>query len=178
MKNYNGQEMTIRTTNQGKFQVLPVPCTPQDMSRAPVFATQVEAEAYIARPIPEWEVEETAKWTERMKYNRAYSTILSGPEMRKMRSEIQFRYERMMWESKKAADHQRAVGYAIGQTSVMGRDIAAVRQSGADYQASEADRAAQTWNDARHTYEVALQQTMHDAGIPIALFRSPVLIAD
>ncbi len=176
MKNYDGQEMAIRTTNGGKFQVLPVPSTPQDMSRAPVFATQAEAEAYISRPMPEWVATERELITERMKYNVAYADILSRPELREMRREIQSLYETMMWQGKLAADHQRAVGYAIGKTSVMGRDIAAVRQQGADYQADEADRATQAWNDACHVYEVAVQQAMSEAGIPIALFRSPVLI--
>lgn len=178
MKNYDGQEMTIRTTNRGKFQVLPVPSTPQEMSHAPVFETHDEAEAYIGRPIPEWVATERELTTERMKYNVAYADILSRPELREMRREIQRFYSEASWASKVAGDHQRAVGRAIGQVSVMGRDIAAVRQAGADYQADDADRAWQVWNDATHAYEVALQTAMVTAEIPVFLFRSPLMIID
>jgi hypothetical protein len=178
MKNYDGQEMTIRTTNRGKFQALPVPSTPNDMSRAPVFETKAEAEAYISRPMPEPVAAERELTTERMKYNVAYADILSRPELREMRKEIQSRFGEASWQSKLAGDHQRAVGYAIGKTSVMGRDIAAVRQAGADYQADESDRAWKLWGDATHVYEVAVQKLMIEAGIPIWLFRQPLLVTD
>ena len=174
---YDGQEMTIRTTNMGKFQVLPIPHTPQDMSRAPVFATQAEAEAYISRPMPGWIATERELTARRAKYSAAYAGILSRPGLREMRREIQSLYKALAWEGKLAADHQRAVGYAAGSISVLGRDIAAVRQAGADYQADKADRASQAWFDACHTYEVALQQAMFDEGIPIAPFRTPVLVS-
>lgn len=177
MRNYDGQEMTIRTTNGGKFQILPVPHTPQDMSRAPVFDTQAEAEAHISRPMPQWVADERGKQSERMKYNIAYSAILSRPDLREMRREIQRLYESLAWAAKLAGDAQRAVGRSIGQVSAMGRNIAEVRQGNADYQADECDRANQAWNDACHAYEVELQQAMRDTGIPIALFRTPVLIA-
>ncbi len=175
MKNYDGQEMTIRQTNNGKFQVLPVPYTPQDMSRAPVFATQAEAEAYISRPMPEWVATERELITERMKYNVAYADILSRPELREMRREIQRLYESLAWAAKLAGDAQRAVGYSIGQVSAMGRNIADVRQGNADYQADECDRANQAWNDACHIYEVQVQYNMSEAGIPVVLFRGSVL---
>jgi len=177
LKNYDGQEMTIRITNNGKFQVLPQPCTPQDMSRAPVFATQAEAETYIVRPMPEWVATERELTIERMKYNVAYAAILSHPEMREMRREIQRLHEIWAWSSKLAGDAQRAVSYGIGHISAMGRNVAEVRQGNADYQADDATRDCQIWNDACHDYERALQQAMSDAGIPIELFRNPVLIA-
>jgi hypothetical protein len=95
-----------------------------------------------------------------------------------MRREIQSHYSDMAWQQKLAADHQRAVGYAIGKISATGRDIAAVRQQGADYQANEADRAFQIWNDATHTYEAVVQNAMIEAQIPVFLFRSPILVTD
>ncbi len=148
------------------------------MSRAPVFETQAEAEAYIALPLPEWVATERELTAERMKYNVAYADILSQPELREMRREIQSLYGRAARESKLAEDHQRAVGYAIGKTSVMGRDIAAVRQQGADYQADQADMTWQAWRDATHAYEVALQTAMVAAEIPVFLFRSPLMVVD
>ncbi len=171
MTDYNGQEMVIRTTNNGKFQVLPVAHTPADMSRAPVFATRPEAEAYISRPMPRWVADENAKQVERQKYNLTYSAILARPEFREMRGNIQDLYGESKWQAKLAADAQRAVAYSIGKISVMGRDIGAARQGTADYQASEADAAEQAWADASRSYETAVQQAMTDADIPVALFR-------
>lgn len=175
MKNYNGQEMVIRTTNNGKFQVLPERYTPQDMSRAPVFPIQSEAEAYIVQPMPQWVADENAKNSERVKYNIAYSEILARTELREMRREIQNLYEHYMWESKLAGDAQRAVAYGIGKISCMGRNVADVRQGNADYQSDQATLARQAWEDSSRSYELAVQQAMVEMGIPVELFRSPVL---
>ena len=80
----------------------------------------------------------------------------------------------MMWQKKLAADQQRAVGYSIGKTSAIYRDIAAVQQQNADHQATEADMAESLWSNASHAYEIAVQTAMREADIPVALFRQPI----
>jgi len=173
---YTGAELTVRDTNRGRFQVLPVGYTREDMTRAPVFPTRAEAEAYCQREKPTWVADEEERQAARAPYYAAYAAVLARPAMREMRRDIQDLYQRMCWENKLAGAHQRAAARATGQISCMGRDIAAVRQAGADEQASAAGTAAQAWLDACGAYELALQQAMHEAGIPIDLFRSPVLI--
>ena len=176
MKNYDGIEMTIRETNKQKYQVLPAQYTDDDMTRAPVFLTHEEAEAFIAQPIPKWLEEERAQDIERNQYNDTYAKILSASEMREKRAEIQELYSEAAYKSKLAAAHQRAAMMGIGMVSCTGRDIYAVRQSGADYQASEADMAWDEWRAASNKYEIAVQTKMKEAGIPIDLFRSPRVV--
>ncbi len=175
MKNYDGQEMQIRLTSQGRYQVLPMHCSAADMSRAPVFATECEALAYIVRPMPRWVADERSRAAERDQYIDAYSSILVRPEMREKRHDIQELYSEACWRSKNAADLARAAARSMGQMSVMGRDVGATRLCYAD---EAADRASDDWaayGEAYANYERALQAAMVDAGIPVALFRSPIL---
>ena len=174
MKNYDGQEMEIKVTNNGKYQVLPHGYNAHDMSVAPVFATQSEAEAYITRPMPEYVAHERELETERAPYQSQYAAILARPEFREMRRGIQELYSEAAHQSKLHGDAQRAAVRSIGQVSAIGRNIYDVRQDNADYQADEASTAWRAWGDATHKYEVAVQEAMKEAGISIALFRSPV----
>lgn len=173
MKNYDGNEMIIRTTNNGKFQVLPENYTQNDMTKAPVFNTIQEAEKFIKQPMPQWLADERNIDSERDKYRQEYSKILGRAEFRDMRAVIQELYSEAKHQSKLAWDAQRAVTYKSG-TSCIGRDIADVYQSNADYQANEVDVAWKKYNDANFKYESALQYAMEESGIPINLFRSPV----
>lgn len=176
MRDYRGVEREIRVTNRGRFQVLPVPPNSHDMSTAPVFGTREEAEAYIRRPMPKSEVAEAEQEAERLQYRAAYAAILADPSLRDMRRDIQEQYARAASQSKLAGDHQRAAVMAGGQYSATGRDISAVRQSYAD---EVADGAAEEWEHHRKLsleYERALQQRMTASGIPVELFRSPVVI--
>jgi hypothetical protein len=176
VKNYDGQEMVVRETNRSKYQVIPVPHTPHDLSCAPVFTTQAEAKAYISRPMPKWVATGRELTTKRMKYHVRYADILSRPELREMRREIQRLYETMAWASKLAAAHQRAAAHQVGKVSSTGRSVEAAWQANADYQADEATTAAHAWNDAVYIYEIAVQQAMSEAGIPVVLFRSPAVV--
>lgn len=175
MQNYDGQEMVIRPTKLGKFQVLPVNYTPADMSRAPVLATVGEAQTFISRPMPRWIADERANAAEAAPHVGAYAAVLAHPSLREMRREIQELYQEACHQSKLASDAQRAAVRGMGQLSCIGRDIGAVRQGNADYQADEADDAWRAHRVACHKYELAVQAAMRDAGIPVEMFRSPVL---
>lgn len=174
-RNYDGNEMEIRVTNRGKFQVLPVSHTPGGMASAPVFDTREEAEAYIVRPMPDWIAVERAKSTAQQPFIQTYAAVLARPDMREMRRGIQELYGYASERSKLASDAQRAAIRATGQVSIIGRDIGAVRQSLADEYGDEVDEAWQAWRVACHKYELALQSAMRDAGIPVTMFRSPEL---
>jgi len=175
MRDYQGVECTIRVTNRGRFQVLPVPHNGRDLSTQPVFETREAAEAYIRRPMPAWELAERHRRAERQEYASAYASILADPTLREMRGAIQSQYSAAAYRSKLAADHQRAAVRADGQVSVIGRDISAAHQHYAD---EIADDSYGEW--ARHRqlcaeYERELQIRMTAAGIPVELFRAPVL---
>ena len=176
MKDYRGIEREIRVTNRGRFQVLPVPHDARDLSREPVFDTREAAEAYICRPMPKWELAEQDQQSERQLYEAAYVAVLAAPKLREMRQHIQEQYADAANRSKLAADHQRSAVRATGKYSPTGRDVSAVRQSYAD---EIADGASEEW--ARHRklcaeYERELQTQMTSVGIPVELFRSPVVI--
>jgi len=176
MRNYDGQEMEIRTTNKSKFQVLPVPHTAGDMTRAKVFDTPEEAEAYINRPMPQWVADERARAVAKEPYVEAYSAVLAMPGMLEMRRDIQEKYGYACERSRLAAAAQRAAIRGMGQVSCMGRDIGAVRQGLADEYGDELDSAWQDWAHASGAYEVAVQAAMQEAGIPVEMFRSPVKV--
>lgn len=176
MQDYDGNEMTIRVTHKGGYQVIPVPCTPYDMSRAPVFDTEALAIAYIQRPIPEWLKLERVKDRERKQYREKYAELLSLPEMRAMREEIQEAYQTAIYRSRIQGDQQRAAVRGAGTVSCMGRNLGDVRQAYADQLASEIDMDWDVYDDRFHKYEIAIQAAMTREGIPVSLFRGPVLV--
>lgn len=176
MQDYRGIERQIRVTNRGRYQVLPVPHDSRDLSTEPVFDTREAAEAYIRRPMPKWELAERDRQVERQGYQVAYAAILADPSLREMRRAIQSQYAEAAHRSKLAADHQRAAVRAEGRISPAGRDISAARQTYADEIADESD---EQW--ARHRqlcaeYERELQTQMTATGIPIGLFREPIVV--
>jgi len=159
--------MKIRETNKGKFQVLR---EDQDLSRAPVFSTREEAEAYILRPIPQWRLDEQALDERRAEYRERFATLLANPELREMRRGIQEAYGEACHQDKLAGAAQRAAVLGMGQISCMGRDIGAVRQERADSQYDEVSQAWRRWNSLCAAYEAEKQLRMEAAGIPVELF--------
>jgi hypothetical protein len=175
MNDYNGIERIIRETNKLRFQVLPENYTADDLSRAPVFATRAEAEAYIRRPMPKWVIAESDRAAERSKYTAAYAQILSSPDMREMRRVIQGFYGEACHLSKLAGAHQRAAIRGGGQISCMGRDVGAVRQVYADEVADDASVEWSKYDTACGNYERELQRILTEAEIPVELFRTPAI---
>ncbi len=178
LRDYDGNEFVIRTTNKGRFQVLPAGYTPMDMTKAEVFDTEAEARAWIARPMPEWQAFERRHDVIRERYLPAYSAVLAQPEFRGMREGIQDAYNAAVHAGKLAADMQRAAIRGAGQISSAGRDIGAVRQGLADEMARDTDGEWAVYDDARRAYEFSLQQALVAAGVPVWLFRQPVLMED
>ena len=176
MRDFDGNEMTIRATNHGKFQVLPANYTPADMTRAPVFATREEAATFTNGPMPQWLAAERAKATASQSYVQTYSDILARPDMREMRRTIQEHYGNYRERGRLAAAAQRAAVRGFGQVSCLGRDIGAVRQGVADEYGDEADQEYRLYVQAEVAYERAVQAAMRQAGIPDGMFRNPVVI--
>jgi hypothetical protein len=178
MKNYNGNTMVIRATNRGGFQVLPENYTAVEMTRAEVFASHDEAVAFILRPMPEPIAFERRHQAAREPHMAAYSSILSQPRFREMRESIQACYNTALHAGKLAGDMQRAAVRATGQVSAIGRDISAARQGYADGLHAETSQAWAAYDSSRQEYELALQNAMVTADIPVWLFRQPVLVED
>ncbi len=173
MQNYDGQEMIIRLTNKGKFQALPA--VSPDMTRAPVFATQQEAEAYIGRPMPQWIATERAKSIAQEPYVEPFLAILSRPELREMRRNIQKLYGYACERDRLGAAAQRAAIRGFGQVSCIGRDIGAARQGVADEYGDESDQAWAAYWKAERAYRLAKHTAMREAGIPVTMFETPEL---
>ncbi len=163
--------MKTRITSKGKFQVLADDGRPEPM--APVFQTQRDADLWMARTT-EWRDAEAENQAVRAPYTQAYAAVLAQPELRAMRQAIQEAYGEAREQSKLAAAAQRAAVRGMGQISCMGQDIGEARQGTADYQATNADAAWADYHRKFALYSEELQRRMVEAGIPVALFRSPV----
>ena len=159
---------SIRVTNRGRFQVL----RPDgDLTKSPAFDTQHEAETFRHRSVPWYLVYERARAIERNQHQPFYDAILALPEMRDHRQTIQQLYSEACHRSKLAEDMRRASARSDG------RRAEKLASYGDEYSA-EAQAAWQAHRDACHAYNFALQALLAAAGIPVELFRSPVVVAN
>lgn len=164
LKNYDGENMIIRLTNKGKYQVLPKNYTKSnqygcsDMCQAPVFLTQRDAILYIKQPMPDWVRRNRQDEEARKPHYENYYRILASENLREMRREIQELYSSAAYAHKLAGDHLRAHGDDRHMEHYIDEDASA---------SSEHVKKSLA-------YEKLLQKEMRESGIPIKLFRSEV----